>query len=246
MTTRVTLARRATTPFLPGFVERHEDFWPLARAAGAFAGAADWPPVAAYGRAFEGPPPVVFVESPPKPRRARAKGRIDRDGMYDAQIVRGIVPTRARCWHDFSNALVWATFPRAKQALHARQHRAVAAWIPEGATRLPGARSREMDALALLDEGGVVQVGSTSVIFGHAIYEGAALLLHETTMPPGGVRRVVAREVLQLDPHTETRGELLRRVDHALAHLLDTQHPLTPETFPSARRLFCSNSAAEG
>lgn len=246
MTTRATLERRATTPFQPAFVERHADFWPLERAARSFAGSIDWPPVADYARAFDGPAPVAFVESAPRPRRARAKGSIDRDAMYDAQIIRGVVPTRARCWHDFSNALVWATFPQAKRALHARQYRAVTAWIPDGATRLPGARSREMDALALIDEGGVVQVGATSVVFGHAIYEGAALLLHERAVPTGGVRRVVAREVLQLEPQTETGAALLLRVDVALARFLETQQPLRPETFPRARRLFCSNSAAEG
>lgn len=247
MTTQVTLTRRATTPFAPRFVERHPDFWPIVRAARTFYDALDWPAVAEYVRAFDGPPPVTFVETLPKPRRSRARGSIDRASMYDAQIVSGVVPTRARCWHDFSNALVWATFPLAKRALHARQHRAIAAWIPEGATRLPGARSREMDALALLDEGGVVQVGARSVVFGHALYEGAALLLHENAAPVGGVRRVVAREILRLEPRaSESESALLARVDAALRELIDEREPLTPESFPSARRLFCSNSGAAG
>ena len=89
------------------------------------------------------------------------------------------------------NALVWATFPQAKRALHERQHRLVVPAQPGESAH----RSRELDALALLDEGGVVviappgaRVGSedeleravaageaTAVVFGHAIYEGVVL-----------------------------------------------------------------------
>jgi hypothetical protein len=77
--------------------------------------------------------------------------------LYDGRIAIGRrVPTRANCWHDFLNALVWGTFPRSKQALHSRQHRAIAARIEPGARVLPPTRTRELDALALLDEGGVI------------------------------------------------------------------------------------------
>ena len=236
------MARRATTPFASSFTSRHPDFWPLGRAARTFADETDWPAVEAYARAFAGVAPVRFELSLPKPRRARrSDAPLDRSSMYDAQIVRGVVPTRARDWHDYANALVWATFPSAKQALHARQHRAVAAWIPEGAVRLPGARTREMDGLALIDEGGVVQVGEASIVFGHALYEGAALTLAEH-----GVRRVVAREVLRLEVRAGERpAELLMRVDEALVALL-AEESLTPERFPSARRVFCSNPSAGG
>lgn len=241
MTTAVTRARRASTPFSPGFFHEHVDFWPIARAARTFERYADWPEVADYARAFVGAPPVRFELSVPKPRRQ--KRALDLDTMYDARIVGGVVPTRARCWHDFSNALVWATFPAAKRALHERQHRAILAWVPAGATRLPGARSREMDALALLDEGGVVQVGERSVVFGHALYEGAVLLSRaETPEATQGPRRVVARQVLELEPvASESDAALVARVDAALEQLLRAT-ALTPEVFVHARRLFAANS----
>ena len=75
-------------------------------------------------------------------------------------------------WHDFLNALVWATFPRAKLALHRRQHAAIERWIPPGATQLPNARTREQDALALVDEGGVLLCEDRTFFFGHALFEG--------------------------------------------------------------------------
>lgn len=238
MTTAVTRARRASTPFLPEFYRAHADFWPIVRAAQVFADYDDWPEVAEYARAFACEPKVSFELSAPKPRRRRAPAQLDLDSMYDAQIVRGVVPTRARCWHDFSNALVWATFPNAKRALHARQHAAIRAWIPAGATRLPGARSREMDALALLDEGGVVQVGERAVVFGHALYEGAVLMRQAGAECIDGPRRVVAREVLALDAIAgEGDAELLLRVDRALTELV-RYATLTPASFQHARRLF--------
>ena len=114
--------------------------------------------------------------------------------MYDARIAReGCVPTRPGSWHDLMNALVWATFPLAKRALHERQHRLVVPAAPGESARRP----RELDALALLDEGGLIVLASarsleacaresgledaiatgeaTAFVFGHAIYEGLVL-----------------------------------------------------------------------
>jgi hypothetical protein len=77
------------------------------------------------------------------------------------------------------NALVWASFPRSKLALHERQLRALVARLPPGARTLPPTRSREHDALALIDEGGVVILrdgrAEVEVVFGHALYEGRVL-----------------------------------------------------------------------
>jgi hypothetical protein len=99
------------------------------------------------------------------------------------------VPTRPRSWHDFLNALVWATFPRAKLALHTRQHEELSARMTPDARTLPSSRSRVHDALALLDEGGVVLLGDgrrrVGIVFGHALYEGLVL----------GVRALAARAV---------------------------------------------------
>jgi hypothetical protein len=163
------------------FFESHALFWPLAPAASRFADERDWPPVETYERAFSDPAtaPVRFEAAPP-PRGRRRTTPIDPQRLYDARITRErCVPTRPRSWHDFLNALVWATFPRAKLALHQRQHRALVERIPPGARTLPATRSREHDTLALIDEGGVVLLDDgrarESVLFGHALYEGLVL-----------------------------------------------------------------------
>jgi hypothetical protein len=61
------------------------------------------------------------------------------------------VPTRRESWHDFINALVWLSWPRAKAALNAVQ--ASALGVAHGGRR--GARS---DAATLFDESGLVLV----------------------------------------------------------------------------------------
>ena len=76
------------------------------------------------------------------------------DGLgYEARVwATGQVETRPDNWHDFFNALVWLTFPRAKAALNAR-HARVLAVQPEG-------RGRERDAMTHFDECGIVVVSS--------------------------------------------------------------------------------------
>ena len=89
-------------------------------------------------------------------KRSR-RGPISLDALYDGRIHRlGRIPTRARSWHDLMNALAWATFPRTKRSIHARQHDELARILAEAPARLPNARTRIQDALAMLDEGGVV------------------------------------------------------------------------------------------
>lgn len=164
------------------FFTRHEDFWPIAKAAERFADRDDWPDVREYNVAGA---PVRFEEAPIK--RKRPPGEIVRAELYDARIVNDrVVPTRPRMWHDYLNALVWLTFPKAKLALHRRQHAAIEKWIPPGATQLPNARTREQDALALIDEGGVLLVGGRTMFFGHALFEG--LVFEQLAMISRGVR----------------------------------------------------------
>jgi hypothetical protein len=180
--TRLALDRSVDRPFDGHFCEGHALFWPLEAAAARFSGEADWPPVEDYARAFGPHAPVRFEPAPP-PRGRRRASPIDPRRLYDARIAHeACVPTRARSWHDFLNALVWATFPRAKLALHRRQLRALVERLPAGACTLPATRSREHDALALIDEGGVVVLedaraagGAVMVVFGHALYEGLVL-----------------------------------------------------------------------
>lgn len=166
-----------------------------------FAGFAAWPTVEEYNRGLGPGFPVRFAEQAPRLRRRRRRGPVDRTALYDARIhVEGCVPTRPNNWHDFLNMLVWSAFPRAKAELHARQHRAIVARLDPGAKALPRTRTRELDGLALLDEGGLlllydarsaplfddasglvdraeevqgaVRRGEAAVlIFGHALYE---------------------------------------------------------------------------
>lgn len=233
---RLRHVRQERTAFDGRFFERHPDFWPIARAASCFADRVDWPDVAEYGVAFDraGDPargaPVRFEPAPV--RRRRPPGPIVRADLYDATIVRRrVVPTRARMWHDYLNALVWATFPRAKLAFHERQHAAIERWIPDGATQLPNARTRELDALALVDEGGVLVLSdgerSVSMLFGHALFEGLVL----------GQPAMVARSVM-LDAPGALAGacshvELTRRADHHLSEMLRAaRRVVSPEELP--------------
>jgi hypothetical protein len=228
---RPLVAVRQKTPFEPGVFRNDPIFWPLERAVAALGRLDDFPSLEALARVFEGEAPVRFVRPVPRGRR----GPVDAAMLYDARIaLEGLVPTRERCWHDFINALVWGTFPRAKRALHARQHRLVAERIVPGARGLPP-RSAALDGLALLDEGGVavmtpdvstveaalrsrdvgsmrslIQSGAAeALVFGHALYESVAL----------GVRpAVVAAVVLR---HDGVESDLVRAADAALATALD-------------------------
>jgi hypothetical protein len=219
---------RRGAAFDPQFISRHPLFWPLGRAAEALGHHDDFPPIEALAGVFDGGPPVRFV---PAGSRRRRGAPVDVRALYDARItLERTVPTRARCWHDLMNALVWGTFPNAKRVLHARQHRAIAERVAPGACALPP-RSPELDALALLDEGGLVvladdphaaqtalrtgrrgvlrsQVDSgeaDALVFGHAIYESLALRVAPA---------IVAAVVLGRDGRER---EVVRAADDALA-----------------------------
>lgn len=127
---------------------------------------------------------VRFVPSPPRPR-LRGRAAALRGRRYDERIASaGEVATRAGSLHDFANALVWATFPSAKRAVHARQDAMIRArLLPDGAQ--PGARSPEQDAVAMLDEGGVVLLATPSCA---EALERAAL-----ARDTDGVRRATSR-----------------------------------------------------
>lgn len=231
---RPLVAVRRSTPFDPNFLRRHALLWPLSRAARALAGHDDFPPVEALGRVFEADPPVHFVPAAPRRRR---RAPIEARALYDARIVLfGEVPTRAGCWHDFMNVLVWGTFPRAKRALHSRQHRAIAARLVPGARTLPAVRTPELDALALLDEGGVVVLSHKGdgpdapsarrmVVFGHAVYESLVL---------GVAPAVVAAVALTL-PRVDHGGDVVQAVDRVLAATIEDDAMLqTPRAFSRA------------
>jgi hypothetical protein len=226
---------RRATPFDRDFLARSPLLWPIADAARRLGPLEDFPAHDALAAVFQGEPPVRFVPGVPRGRRRAA---VDPTTLYDGRItLERTVPTRARCWHDFMNALVWGTFPAAKRALHARQHRAIAARIEPGARTLPAARTPELDALALLDEGGVVVLADApeatrmalrrgsgalrdaiatgrvdAVVFGHAIFESLVL---------GVSPAAVAAVVLARDPAPASPSQHLRRVSAALSAAME-------------------------
>ena len=230
---RPLVAVREATPYDGRFAAKSPLFWALERAARCLVDYDDFPPPAELVRVFDGVAPVRFVEAGSRPRRHR-RGPLDVRSMYDATITLDrCVPTRARSWHDLMNALVWGAFPRAKRALHARQYRAISERVRPGARTLPPARTREQDALALMDEGGVLVLTSDpcaagyelrshsgtlrkmiasgvaeAVIFGHAVYESLVFGLAPA--------RVAALTLAREDPE----GDLSRQADVALSRVL--------------------------
>lgn len=127
--------------------------WPLSGALLALGAHPGVPPVDVIDRALGARAGVRFS---PAPRAGRRRRLAPKPRPYDAAITEdGEVPTREKNLHDLMNALVWAVFPRAKRALHARQHGLVSG---AGSPRPGEARSRtpEGDTLAMLDEGGLL------------------------------------------------------------------------------------------
>ena len=150
----------------PAFTLRSDVFATIADAARAFERATAFPTPEEIDAALARAAGVRFVRQRPVPRRRRggAAPGASTENMYDTRIVVDrVVPTRPGSWHDLLNALVWATFPRAKMALHARQQKLV---VPHAPRRPPA-----LDALALLDEGGVIVAQRKRIVFGHAVYE---------------------------------------------------------------------------
>jgi len=148
--------------WVPDLLQRNRWFWPLARAASRFEPHTDWPLLPELDALYEQMTAgrdvtrLRFGENVRKQDK-RVGGRVNLDALYDARISKyGEVPSRERDWHDFFNALCFATFPRSKLALHARQYAILEQRVGHDAPRLPGARTREQDALTLFDEGGVV------------------------------------------------------------------------------------------
>ena len=174
----------------PKFFERSPLFEPLVPLARHFSGEARFPTIARWNEVLADGLPVRFQEQAPAPR-GRRRHQAPRQHYSSLIHLERVVPSRAGSWHDFFNALVWGTFARSKRALHARQNAAVTSWASGDACRLPNRRTRELDALALLDEGGVIVLEDAEpdlsgarpeppgdvrlLVFGHAIYESLML-----------------------------------------------------------------------
>ena len=151
-----------------------------------------WPTVAELDAALSPSAGVRFVAGHKVRRRRRRDRAIDGDALYEIRIAsRREVPTRAHSAHDLLNALAWASFPAGKWALAEQLASAQRARLASHPWRLPGARTRRHDRLALLDEGGVLLAArepcppgdelaaaladgrARALVFGHALLEHA-------------------------------------------------------------------------
>jgi hypothetical protein len=149
-----------------------------------------WPSVAEIDRALAAAAGVRFVRGTKSRARRDPRRPIVGEQIYEIQIAsRREVPTREDSAHDLLNALAWAAFPAGKWALCARLAEAQAARLAPRTWRLPGARTRRHDRLALLDEGGILVARGSSLdepvaealaggraaalVFGHALLEHA-------------------------------------------------------------------------
>ena len=182
---------------LPEGLVDHPACTSVAAYLGRLAPYTTWPSVAELDALFADRlrlPDAVALESQPPGKKARG-----RDAIYEVRIHETRrIPTRPDSWHDLMNLLVWCAYPRSKRALSARQHANVTRQVPSDATKLPARRTREGDALAMLDEGGALLLvrpssahlaldrpdhvareiregHATLRLFGHALLEAVAL-----------------------------------------------------------------------
>jgi hypothetical protein len=209
---------RQAARWRPDFVSASPWLEVLAAPAALLADLQDWPTVQELDARLHALAGVRFQRQPPRPRFGPAPR------VYDAAIVtEHVVLTRARSWHDLLNALVWARFPRAKAQLHARQHRVLTTHLPSRGD----ARGRQGDALAMLDEGGVLYTDAGPLLFGHGLAEGLILgserLVARTLTVPGDD---LALAELLADPRRLCHPDELGR--------LTVRAPSDPPSHPSS------------
>jgi Protein of unknown function (DUF3025) len=158
------MALTHTRPFEPAFIDESPWYWPIHGAFCALPPSAEFPSAEALSALYAARVapdclPLRFAPVPKAKPRRRPPGPVALDALYEGRIAeRSEVPQRPDDWHDLFNALAFVAFPRAKAALHLRQYTITRERVGPTDTRLPGARTREQDALALFDEGGVVVV----------------------------------------------------------------------------------------
>jgi Protein of unknown function (DUF3025) len=235
-------------PWAPEFLEQSpllSDFRELA--APLLAVARGWPTLEEYTELAEAErrarapelAPVRFAPQQLRSRRARARAPVDLSQLYDGRVtLSGEVPCVNASYHDWCNVLVWAAFPRAKRAVHARQFRALQGWVSQGASKLPNRRTREQDALTLFDEGGSVLVttlnqGARLVLFGHALME-------HVGFQPTAVSS--ATLVLSASGPLPRGRELFELVDRALSQRLQRPSELSTPDFDRSLLVQASDS----
>jgi hypothetical protein len=138
----------------------------------------------------------------------------DAPAGYEPAVVEHAIPTREGSWHDVFNVLAFVAFPRAKHALHQRALELQRA--RKAAGRPAGVRSREEDALALVDEGSLVFAGAPEAI--------AAL---EEARRAGSIPAI--------DDAIRAHGIVVRVLGHALLeHLVLGRAPIGAGVLPLA------------
>ena len=140
----------------------------------------DWPDVAAYDAWAEA---LARAAGRPLVFRDVARPSVAAHGGYDRFIhATGHIPTRARSWHDFFNACIWARLPRAKLAVHSSQ-------LAEGQLRTSPRRTRRQDWLTHFDECGVVLVSACRRLLDRvATLDWQVAFVHERAEFAKGVR----------------------------------------------------------
>lgn len=194
----------------------------IADVVAAIAAAPAWPSCDELNAWFAAPFASVGVRMVPADKMRSMlgpDGLLDPQSLYEVRISdTGDVPTRPKNLHDLLNALIWAAFPLSKKALTqrlAQMQRQRAA----GQAKLPVARTRPHDRLALIDEGGVLHLPNPANpdapctwIFGHAILEHAYAGIYD-----------VRGATMQLGPPTGAQaalGPTRTIVDQVLAEIL--------------------------
>lgn len=94
---------------------------------------------------------------------AQETGRQGFESQYEPRCyLTGEVQTRPDNLHDFFNALVWLTFPKAKAAINARHFQALKHTAVEAGSQ----RGKVRDMATLLDESGVIVVSASVELTG--------------------------------------------------------------------------------
>jgi hypothetical protein len=137
---------------------------------------------------------------------------------YEEAVVHGRIPTRDGSWHDAFNVLAFVLYPNSKAALHARCRS-----LAIGRDRTPP-RSREEDALTLIDEVSLVVAGSSE---GVAAFEQArpGKSLGVGQGGRGSPRDDMDKIVAQLDAIVREHGLFVDVLGHGLLEHLMLARP---------------------
>ncbi|MBT9612165.1 MAG: DUF3025 domain-containing protein [Burkholderiales bacterium] len=124
-----------------------------------------WPPLADYQAFLDQLPQPVMTASGARLRvapQASEKSNDWRQGYEPRIYLTGELSTRAECWHDVLNLMVWSAFPQSKAALNARHFALLEARMGLPSRTTP--RQPAQDALTQFDESGVIIVSADETL----------------------------------------------------------------------------------